>query len=118
MFNQKKIKIMKKISVKNDVLFNRVVTVNEEKIKTLIVNFFGDWRDYYIEFIKKNYRLEDEEAIQVVDYFFKDCSLKNFFNIIKSLKIEVVDECELTRKKLLDKDFIVKWFSDNQYIGD
>jgi hypothetical protein len=108
---------MKKIKIINDVMFNRVITVNDSNVKNLIVNSFGGLRDYYIEFIQKNYDLEEEEAIQLVDNYFKDFSLKKFFEIVKSLKIEILDEIELTKKKLLNREFIIQWFSDS-YIGD
>jgi NAD(P)H-nitrite reductase large subunit len=108
---------MKMIKVKNDVLFDRVVTINDENLENKIINFFGSLKNYYAQFLKKNYELEEEEAFQIVDYFFKDYkseffSLKHFFKVVKSLEIEVLQEEYLCREKLLDRKFVVEWFYD------
>jgi len=113
---------MKKLKVKNDVLFDRIITVNDYSIKKFIINNFGSLKDYYVKFIEKNFYLSEEEAKSIVEYFFCanriDESLKKFFDIVKTLKIEELEECELSKKKLLEMEFIIEWFSDNQYIGD
>ena len=113
---------MKKIKLKNDYLFNTVITVCDCKLKDFVVNNFGSYKDYYIRFIYENYELELEEAKSIVERFFiKDgigIPLRDFFNIVKSLQLEVIKESELTKKKLLDKEFIVEWFSADKYIGD
>ena len=109
---------MKRLKLKNDIIFNCEITVSKERLKKLIVDYFGSWTNYYKEFLSKNFELDDIEAEQLVNNFLKDYSLRKFWNVVKSLKIEVIDEQEITKKRLLDKDYVSQWLSDDKYIGD
>jgi hypothetical protein len=99
-----------------------MLTVSDEELKSFVVNSFGSFKDYYVKFLEKNFELSEEEAKQVVEYFFVEGGvgkpLKYFFDVVRTLRIEVLDEEELNKKKLLDLEFIKKWFCDAEYIGD